>query len=345
MCDSSVFTTSPSQSLAEAQVNLGTEPTATILGNNTTWQTESFAFTATQTQTPLQITGIEPGMLLDDFVLTQNPGDLYYLPEQSLGAFTGEGARGNWQLEIQDDRAGGYDTNSPTLLLSWDLQFVFANTNVVPIVITGGVGLNNQFVPPNNIAWYQITVPANANFATNILGFASLPVNVWFSTNLPPTITNSAGGDLNLIPNSTGGSDLLSTAAPPDGNVQSPPNIYGGQTYYLGVQNTNAVTVNYGIQVNFDVALLGGSLTLSSVSASSSGATLKWTAAPGAQFQVQWADDLTLQWNTDAQIITSSNGNFIYTDDGSQTSPLGTMRFYRLVQISSGSGGPGGTSP
>ena len=338
--DPTVFTTSPAQSLAEARVSLGNETPATILGTNTTWQTTNISFTATQTQTPIQIAGIEPGMLLDDFVLTQEPGDLYYLPEQSLAAFTGEGARGDWKLEIQDDRAGGFDTNSPPVLLSWDLQFVFANTNAVPTVIHGGTGLNNQFVPPNTLAWYQVTVPANAHFATNILWFASLPVNVWFSTNVPPSITNSAGGDYNLVPDSTGNSGspaVLSTATTPF--------IVLGATYYLGVENTNAATVNYGIQVNFDVAGLGSSLTLSSVSAASSGTTLKWTAAADAQFQMQWADTLAQPWNTDSQIITSSDGNFIYTDDGSQTAPQGPMRFYRLVQISSGTGGFGGRSP
>ena len=79
------------------------------MGNNTNWQTETITFTATQNGTPLQITGIEPGMLLDDLVLTTVPGNLYYLPEQSLDAFTGEGGSGDWQLEIQDDRAGAYD--------------------------------------------------------------------------------------------------------------------------------------------------------------------------------------------------------------------------------------------
>jgi hypothetical protein len=49
---------------------------------------------------------------------------------------------------------------------------------------------------------------------------------------------------------------------------------------------------------------------------------------------MQWTDDLTQPWNTDTNVITSSDGNFNFTDDGSQTGPLGTQRFYRLVQIS-----------
>src|SRR5581483_2912046 len=119
-----------------------------------------------------------------------------------------------------------------------------------------------------------------------------------------------------------------------DPNYRQPPNIYDGQTYYLGVQNTNNFTVNYGIKVNFDVAPFFSSVVVSSISMSGSATTLNWTASPTAEFQVQWTDDLAQPWNTDPQIITSSNGNFTFTDDGSQTAPLGAQRFYRLVEIS-----------
>jgi subtilisin-like proprotein convertase family protein len=319
------------QNLAEAQVNLGNETPNTLYGSNTNWQTETVTFVATQDGTPLSIIGLEPGMLLDGFFLTQVPGNLYYQPEQSLDAFTGENAYGDWLLEVQDDRAGAGLTNS---LVSWDLQFVFANTNAVPFVVRGGIGQSNQFIPAGGIAWYQINVPLTANFATNRLLFASAPVNVWFSTNVPPTITNSASGDIDLMPGSTVGSKLLSTANPPDGNLQLPPNIYQGQTYYLGVQNLNAFTVNYGIEVDFDHGNAPGHGLPLSVAASGSGTALNWTASPNAKFQMQWKNNLAAPWNTAPTVITSGDGNFSFTDDGSQTAPLGPMRFYRLMQIS-----------
>ena len=83
-------------------------------------------------------------LLFDDFVLTELPGNLYDQPEQSLDLFDGKSAYGDWQLEIQDDRSGAGLTNT---LVSWNLQFVFANTNAVPTVLTGGIGLSNQFLP------------------------------------------------------------------------------------------------------------------------------------------------------------------------------------------------------
>jgi subtilisin-like proprotein convertase family protein len=327
------------QNLAEAKVSLAGQTPITINGSNNTWQTNTIAFLATTNATALQIDGLEPGMLLDSAALTSFTAitntvtnivavvsNLYYLPEQSLDAVTGEGAYGNWQLEIQDDRAGAGLTNS---LVSWNLQFVFANTNAIPAVVGGGIGQTNQFIVPGGIAWYQVNVPTNANYATNWLLFASAPVNVWFDTNNPPT-TNI------LLLNGTIGSKLLSTTTA--ANLQPPPNIYEGRTYYLGVQNPNAATVNYGVEVDFDHGNSTNStlpqLKFSGITASGGGTSLKWTASPTAQFQVQWTDNLSQPWNTDTSIITSEDGNFTFTDDGSQTAPLGVMRFYRLVQIS-----------
>ena len=327
------------QNLAEAKVSLAGQTPITINGSNNTWQTNTIAFLATTNATALQIDGLEPGMLLDSAALTSFTAitntvtnivavvsNLYYLPEQSLAAVTGESAYGNWQLEIQDDRAGAGLTNS---LVSWNLQFVFANTNAIPAVVGGGVGQTNQFIVPGGIAWYQVNVPTNANYATNWLLFASAPVNVWFDTNNPPT-TNI------LLLNGTIGSKLLSTTTA--ANLQPPPNIYEGRTYYLGVQNPNAATVNYGVEVDFDHGNSTNSilpqLKFSGITASGGGTSLKWTASPTAQFQVQWTDNLSQPWNTDTSIITSEDGNFTFTDDGSQTAPLGVMRFYRLVQIS-----------
>ncbi len=331
------FSTSPAQSLAEAQVSVNGQTSATLYGNNTSWQTETITFTATQNGTPLQISGIEPGMLLDDFVLTQEPGNLYYLPEQSLAPLDGESAAGEWQLEIQDDRAGAYASNNPPALVSWELQFVFADTNAVPSVLSGGIGQSNQFIPAGDIAWYQISVPANANYATNILRFASAPVNVWFSTNSPPTITNT--GDVDLISDSTGNSVLLGTNGSPVNTTWA--YIVPGLTYYLGVQNAGSSTVNYGIEVDFDRGNSTNStlpqIVVSKV-AQTGGGTIQfqWTASSSSPVEVQWTTNLASQvWNTITNpATTTSNGVSTFTDDGSQTAPLGAVRFYRLVQPS-----------
>jgi len=276
---------------------------------------------------------------LDDVFVNADgvPTGLYYLPEQSLASLDGDSASGEWQLEIQDDRAG--DTNNATLV-SWELQFVFADTNAVPDVLSGGIGQSNQFIPTGDIAWYQINVPSNANYATNILRFASAPVNVWFSTNSPPTITNS--GDVDLIPNSTTNSATLSTNGSPVNATSA--YIVPGSTYYLGVQNTSSSTVNYGIEVDFDHGNAPGSgkplLVVSKVVQTGGGTggkiQFQWTASSSSPVQMQWTTNLASQtWNTITNpATTTSNGVSTFTDDGSQTAPLGAVRFYRLMQPS-----------
>ena len=117
------------QNLAEARVSLAGQTSITINGSNTAWQAGTITFVATTNATSLQIDGLEPGMLLDTATLTSFTvvtntvtnivavvSNLYYPPEQSLDAFTGAGGYGDWQLEIQDDRAGAYDSNSPPVL-------------------------------------------------------------------------------------------------------------------------------------------------------------------------------------------------------------------------------------
>jgi hypothetical protein len=173
--------------------------------------------------------------------------NLFYQPEQDISALNGQSAAGTWTLEIQDDRAGAGLTN---LLLGWQLEFTFANTNFIPstntpTIVTNGIGPVTNVVPANGVSIFQVNVPTNADFATNILIFADAPLNLWWSTNLPATITNL--NDFLLITNSTGGSSVLSTNS-------SPPLIPGG-TYYLILQNTNSFDVTNAFEVGFHLLI------------------------------------------------------------------------------------------
>ena len=68
-------------------------------------------------------------------------------------------------------------------------------------------------------------------------------------------------------------------------------------------------------------------------SVTSSGSQLSWSAAIGASYQVQWKDSLTAPWNTIINPKTTMvNGVSTFVDDGTQTTNIGPMRFYRLVQ-------------
>ena len=105
--------------------------TNTILGDNTTWQLGNFAFETQSNSLPVQITGIEPGMLFDAFNVSEAPlGNLYYQPEQSLDdELKGQPANGTWTLEIWNTRNNTLAANAK--LLSWQLQMVLL-TNTLP---------------------------------------------------------------------------------------------------------------------------------------------------------------------------------------------------------------------
>jgi subtilisin-like proprotein convertase family protein len=77
-----------------------------------------------------------------------------------------------------------------------------------------------------------------------------------------------------------------------------------------------------------------GPPTISGISRNGSGVTIRWTAGATNQFRVQWANSLPIAaWNTLSTVVTSPNGNFSFTDDGSQTGGLGGQRYYRLQQL------------
>ena len=83
-------------------------------------------------------------------------------------------------------------------------------TNIITssLPLTNAVPQTNT-VPAGSFTYYLVTVPANAQLATNILISASAPLNLWFSRAGFPTGTNT--GDYILLTNSLGGISLLGT--------------------------------------------------------------------------------------------------------------------------------------
>ena len=132
---------------------------------NNQWELNSFTFTATSNAMPLQISGLEPGILLDDFAVSETPlTNLYYLPEQSLNELAGESADGIWTLQIWDNRANAAVTAADAQLLNWELQFVL-QTNVLGAALP--LGPENPItitVPPGQIVSLSVAVPAWASF-------------------------------------------------------------------------------------------------------------------------------------------------------------------------------------
>jgi subtilisin-like proprotein convertase family protein len=245
-------TVPPPENLAEAQVSLG-GMTNVIYGQNNQWQSQSFTFTATTNLLPMQISGLEPGLLLDTFVVSEIPlGNLYYLPEQSLASLDGTPAAGTWTLQVWDNRTGAYITNAEQLV-SWQLQFVL-NTNTATATALNPQQPGTIIVPPGQIGYLSVTVPTWANFATNILVSSTLPVDLLFNQTTPPTGT--VPPDTQLLTGSTGpnaiGNPILSaTSTPP---------LLPGQTYYLGVRNNGTAEATAVVEVDYDITGLTNGL-------------------------------------------------------------------------------------
>jgi subtilisin-like proprotein convertase family protein len=180
--------------------------------------------------------------------------DLYCLPEQSLNALVGQSACGAWQLEMRN--AGAAAAGPPPALASWQLRFVFQNTVPVPIGLTHGATEANT-IPPGQVAPFFVDVPAWAARATNLLVYASAPVNLLFNQNLPPSGANA--GDVTLLSASTGGALAL--------NTNGIPPLAPGARYYLGVQNPGAVSVTAAVQVDFDVTPLSNGVPFNATQA------------------------------------------------------------------------------
>ena len=175
-------------------------------------------------------------------------------------------------------------------------QSVVNLTNIVSSPTNGVPQTNN--ILGGSITWYPINVPANADYATNILLFTvNGSLNIWYDTNNPPT-TNV------FLFSGTNGSYTLSTTGTPP--------LVPGSTYYLGVQNTNSFTVNYAIEVDFHLVPPTNAppIIISGIVSTNIGGTpgflLTWYAPTNDIFMVQWTGSLNppIAWNTFSNIIT-----------------------------------------
>ena len=213
-------------------------------------------------------------------------------------------------------------------------RLVLTPSATITTPLTNGVPVTNT-IPAGAVNFYLVNVPTNADFATNILLFATnSPLNVWFSTNVPPSVAGT--NDSLLIGGATNGSSIL--------NTSTAPRLVPGSFYSLGVQNTNSVAVTYAIQVNFHLftnpppLFIFNSIIATNISGTN-GFLLSWFAPTNAVFQVQWSPTVApTNWQAFAGVVpytgpvTTSNGLFTYFDNGAQF-PFGPTRFYRFVML------------
>lgn len=238
-----------------AQVFVPGQVTNTFLGT-TNWQPGGLIFTAGGVNTPVGLapvnTNDDSGVLVDSFTLTEASGPRYVLPEESLSILRGENAQGDWTLELWDSRTGATNRVS---LLSWEMQFVFQEVTPLPGILVPGLPSTNS-VPPGQIAYFIVDVPAWAKFATNTLVYADGPLDVLFNQFTPPKDAVLPSYMLIGPGATTGQNAILSTTGTPP--------LLPGWRYYLGVSNPGPATVTYALQVDFDITALTNAVPVTS---------------------------------------------------------------------------------
>jgi hypothetical protein len=172
-------------------------------------------------------------------------GGIFYLPEEPLGAFAGQGAAGQWRLEIEDTRAG--PGGAPAVLLGWQLALCLADNVPAPIPLAHHQSRTN-IVAAGQTQYYTVAVPAWAHFATNSLLAASAPLTLLFNATEPPDVVLQPD-DFILLLDSLSGTAVLAFNT-------DPPALLPGTTYYLAVRNTNSAAVTFCFEVDFDVPVL-----------------------------------------------------------------------------------------
>jgi subtilisin-like proprotein convertase family protein len=334
-------TVTPATGLAEALVSFG-GATNVIFGVNNQWEQNSFTFTATSNSMPLQITGLEPGILLDSFAVSQSPlTNIYYLPEQSLEALNGTPAYGTWTLQVWDNRVGAYVANL-TDLVSWQLQFVLESNALVAASLDPQTPASST-VSPGQMVYYSVTAPTWAHYATNILVSSTLPVTLYFNPTNLPEADGTGPGDITLLtpPTTAGVSQALTV------NTNPPFFPYqAGQTYYLGVSNAGVHAASVVLEVDYDILALTNGVPYTNTLTTNADSTVRYfsfdvasnaTEATFQLLQLSGNADLVVRKGPPLPTLTSTDyGSFnvsnldenIYVLTNSQPAPLSAGRWY-----------------
>jgi hypothetical protein len=269
-----------------------------------------------------------------------NPSPVYTLTSAPAGAVISANGVITWVTSTNM----ALPTNVVFSTMVTDTVAHVSATNSFNAVVLPGLGSGGpvtNIVAANGINWFYVHVPSRADLASNILLFATAPVNIWYSTNVPPSVTNTT--DFEMLTNSLGGLFVMNTNAAPV--------LVPGSRYFLAVQNTNSVAVTNAVDVKFHLVTPRFSIfsiVPATNAAGSNGFLLTWFAPTNDQFHLQWTPALVPSHWTNfngvisyTSYVTATNSEFQYFDDGSQTGGFGSDRFYRLLLLNS----PSNTAP
>jgi len=301
----------------------GVRTNTVVSGDN--WTTHTFTFRALSNSTSLTLAGRPLGVLIDE-VAVVDTGNTYYLPEEPITPFLGQNAQGVWQLEIWDNRLGGFVTNG--VLVSWELGITYARTNIVPILLTNSVTYAGSL--DGGDSRYFMVVDAtctNAGAVTHTL-VADRPVDLIFNRY---GIPGTAPGDFPLMIAVTNASNTIVIGAMP----LLAPGRYFLQVRDRGLVPTNRFTLRADVVCGTNAFM--PFLPPSKLAFTPAGFTMSWHGPLGARYAVEYTDSLdAMVWKPWPGPIQSQDGTFGIVDDGSLTGGFHGPRFYRVTFLSVG---------
>ncbi len=243
---------------------------------------------------------------------------------------SGANLNGEWYLQVYNLEAGpisfgitaSYPPPGPVI---WNLR------DSIPFQATLGADLPGQQPVPQ---YFSFIVPEGA---TNVL-FQLTPLN----GNVDMLVRRGALPDLaNFDYFSFNGGTAVEAIVV---DAESLPAPLAPGEWFVAVYSGATTSTTYEMLARSLPPGLSGEVTIDPhVEIGVNGVTIRWTAAPNLNFQVQYATriaaDGSIPWITIPGLVTSSTTAYAFTDDGSQTGGLGAFKFYRVVLVSSGGGG------
>ena len=200
-------------------------------------------------------------------------------------------------------------------------ELIVVLTNSAPVTLTSG-------------DWFLAAVKITAG-----AGDYSIMATEWSQTGQPIIITNidTSFGDFCFTWNTLPGAHYIVQSTP----LLGPPawtDVSGtitafDYTYTWCTPITGTMQFFRVVEGISQGASAAANISIASIVPGPGGITLTWYGPVNATFHVEWSDTLAPPaWNAVATPVTSTNGIFTFTDDGTQTAPPGPFRFYRLTQ-------------
>lgn len=250
------------------------------------------------------------------------PARLLLLTNALLPSLVGE-----WYLAIVDAEAAPTDFTIQASLLD-PTPVVRLLSDGVPVVATIPADMPVPGAPPRP-DYYRFNVGAAAVEATFTLSPRNGNVDLLLRQGLPLP-------DFALFDYFSANPGLTPDVIVVDANSAPVPLSPG--SWYLGVVNQTATSATYEILVDELTDGESPPVTIEAeVEVGTGNVTLRWSAPAGQRFQVQYATgipvDGPIQWITLPGEITSTDGDFSFVDDGSQTGGTLPLKLYRLILV------------